>query len=64
MKPFIKYVIRNTNSGFYFEQDFAGWSWQEKIAKAAKFKEKAKAQEYAGWLNSSDFPCQVEDYVE
>ena len=60
----MKYVIRNKNSSFYFEQDFAGWSWQESVEQAKKFRNKDDAEFYAGWLNASDFPCKVEEFSE
>jgi hypothetical protein len=55
----MRYAIKNDNSGYYFEQDFAGWSWQDNIDKACKFKDREKAEEYKAWLIVSGFPCSI-----
>ena len=38
-----KYIVQNKDNNFFFEQDFAGWSWQEDKKQAYKFSSKNDA---------------------
>lgn len=55
----MRYVIQNTTNKKYFEQDFAGWSWQEEYRLAFKFPTKALAEEAIYFLREEATDCTV-----
>lgn len=57
----MKYVIYNTQSKCFFEQDAMGWSWQLDHKMAFKFGSEAAAKEAAQWLKEFEITiCEVE----
>lgn len=56
----MKYIIRNTDTGCYYEQDFAGWSWQADIKMAYKFNTEQVAMWHVKNVIENETCCVVE----
>jgi hypothetical protein len=54
----IMYIIKNSD-GKYFEQDFAGWSWQVEYRHAYKFKSLHEAEYAMTWLSTCEDICEM-----
>lgn len=55
----MRYVIQNTTNKRYYEQDFAGYSWQEEYRLAFKFPTEVLAEEALFFLREESEGCVI-----
>ena len=60
----MKWLIKNCDTGYFFEADFAGWSWHKSKVFAYKFSDKDRAEEFVQWLIESGEKCEIEEYTK
>ena len=56
-----RYILIDNNTQKFFEQDFAGWSFQEKKKDAYKFKSLNDAQCAVDLLQSMGYSLKIEE---